>query len=254
MRHRHIYYRIWRIYDSVVYERVIGNGVSGGTEMPIEDYGGNTFVSFLDLSGFTRLRNREKALRALNALYSAGYQALQNNDQTEGIFISDCGILFVRNTPNSLNRVDDLKSILLIIKSINKRMIESDLMLTTSVAYGEFEYQNRKEFTGIVKNLLQGHAYTSAYLDNDKGDPKIQPGQCRIVKDNLPDDITNTIIRGQDNDIFRMLKEREGDDKHYYYYWMRNNPAEIEGFEQKYKDACKLKGPSKYAEMRRALN
>ena len=125
----------------------------------------------------------------------------------------------------------------------------NDFMLTTSIAYGKFRYQERIEFEGIEKNPIYGNAYVSAFLDNENGKPKIQPGQCRIVEENLPSDITRSIEQSQNNDIFRMIRRREGDNKHYYYYWMVNDSHEIERFEQNYKDAYTLK----YAGMLEAL-
>ena len=72
-------------------------------------------------------------------------------------------------------------------------MLEHKFMLTTSIAYGHFRYQERIEFEGIEKNALYGSAYVSAYLDNDFGTPKIQPGQCRILVENLPNNICEEI-------------------------------------------------------------
>ena len=90
-------------------------------------------------------------------------------------------------------------------------MREHDFMLTTSIAYGKFRYQERIEFEGIEKNPIYGNAYISAFLDNENGKPKIQPGQCRIIKENLPNDITSTIEESQNNEIFSRIKEREGE-------------------------------------------
>jgi len=52
-------------------------------------------------------------------------------------------------------------------------------------------------------------------LDNEAGKPKIQPGQCRIVKENLPGSVEMAIKRGE-NEIFRLIGERRRDRKHYY--------------------------------------
>lgn len=202
--------------------------------MPIGDYEGETFVAFLDISGFKELMRIGKALDALNCLYNAGYGILgnQNGTQVEGIFISDCGVLFVRNNQDRSNQADDLNSILEVIRRINEIMIRNGFMLTTSIAYGNFKYQNRIEFEGIGKNLLVGNAYLEAFLDNENGKPKIQPGQCRLVENNLPDIIYER---------FRMLRKRSGNDRHYYFYWMVNTPHEIERFEEKYTDTYNLK-------------
>jgi hypothetical protein len=89
----------------------------------------------------------------------------------------------------------------------------------------------------------------SVFLDNENGKPKIQPGQCRIVEENLPSDITRSIEQSQNSDIFGMIRGREGDNKHYYYYWMVNDFYGIEKFERNYEDAYTLK----YAGMLKAL-
>ena len=222
--------------------------------MPINNYNGDTFVAFLDISGFKELmRNEKKAWKALDRLYQYGYEILrnQNNEcRVEGIFISDSGVLFVRRNNRIIPKISDgLISLLMILKRINERMRGNDFMLTTSIAYGEFRYQERIEFRGIEKNPIYGNAYISAFLDNENGKPKIQPGQCRIVEENLPSDITRSIEQSQNNDIFGMIRKREGDNKHYYYYWMVNDSHEIERFEQNYKDAYTLK----YAGMLKAL-
>jgi len=222
--------------------------------MPINNYEGDTFVSFLDISGFRELMQKnDKAWTALDRLYDSGYAILQNQNgltRVEGIFISDCGILFVRNNQrNNIHETNGLNTLLQAIKNINQRMLKSEFMLTTSIAYGKFKYQERIEFPGIGKNPIYGNAYVTAFLDNENGKPKIQPGQCRIVKENIPNEITSVIEQSQGNDIFRMIRKRDGDNKHYYYYWMVNNPNEIGRFEQDYKDAYNLK----YAGMLKAL-
>lgn len=203
--------------------------------MTISNYEGETFVAFLDISGFKELMRRGRALEALDCLYNAGYGNLgnQNGNRVEGIFVSDCGVLFVRNIQDSLNQADDLYSLLGVIRRINEIMIRNEFMLTTSIAYGNFKYQERIEFEGIGKNLIVGNAYLEAFLDNENGNPKIQPGQCRLVENNLPG-----ILIGE---RFRMVRKRNEKDKHYYYYWMVSTPNEIDRFEQAYKDTYNLK-------------
>ena len=222
--------------------------------MPLNNYDGDTFVAFSDISGFKELmRNGKKAWKALDRLYQCGYEILRNQSnecRVEGIFISDSGVLFARkNNQIMFSTLESLKSLLQVIKRINARMRENDFMLTTSIAYGKFRYQERIEFEGIEKNPIYGNAYVSAFLDNENGKPEIQPGQCRIVRENLPSNITQAIEQNQDNDIFRMIRKRGRDNKHFYYYWMVNGPVEIETFEQDYKDAYNLK----YAGMLKAL-
>lgn len=134
-------------------------------------------------------------------------------------------------------------------KKINKKMLEHDFMLTTSIAYGHFRYQERIEFEGIEKNLVYGNAYVSAFLDNENGKPKIQPGQCRIVKENLPQDVLRVIENNNNSEILCMISKRNNDDNHFYFYWMVEESSEIETFEKEYNDTYNLK----YAEMLKAL-
>ena len=222
--------------------------------MPIDNFDDMTFVAFLDISGFKELmRNKEKACGALDTLYQAGYGVLgtQNNrHRVEGIFISDSGLLFVRRSARTiLGAPGALRLLLEIIKRINERMLHRDLMLTVSIAFGEFRYQVRREFEGIGKTQIYGNAYTAAFLDNENGKPKIQPGQCRIVKDNLPGAVNEAIGNNRRDRILRLIKERDADNEHYYFYWMVDDRGQIEKFEQQYRDAYNLK----YAGILKAL-
>ncbi len=197
--------------------------------MAIANFNGNTFVAFLDISGFKEMMKGDgsQAVNALDKLNQAGYDVLQNNQNIGAIFISDCGVLFVQN--NNIEKKTKLQNILKVIKEINIKLIADDIMTTTSISYGNFSYHNRIEFVGISKNPIYGNAYVTAFLDNENGTPKLEPGQCRIVL-NDNEDIQNFSIP--------LLKKTI---KHYYYYWMVENDNEIESFEKNYKDSYKLK-------------
>ncbi|AVM50760.1 hypothetical protein [Capnocytophaga sp. oral taxon 878] len=192
--------------------------------MQINDFLGKTFVAFVDISGFKAMMNKntELAAKALDHFYQTGYETLQlYQDIINGIFISDCGVLFVREREIK----SQLEMLLDAIKEINKKMLEEKFMLTTNIAYGDFGYQNRVQFEGISKNLLYGNAYLDAYLDSINK-PKIEPGLCRILKPNIDD--TSFL------DANQFLKKKG---KHYYYYWSVNAQNEIDKFEQDYKNA-----------------
>ncbi|MBS0646142.1 MAG: hypothetical protein JSR97_06075 [Verrucomicrobia bacterium] len=208
--------------------------------MPVQNYSGQTFVAFLDISGFKELmKDDRKALEALKRLYQSGYDALREANGVEGFFVSDSGILFVRTgTPH-----ERLVKILSVIKQINRQMLRRDYMLTTSIAYGNFDYHDKLEFDGIEKNPIYGYAYVQAFLDNETGSPRLQPGQCRLVTRNLPDNIDFM------NGDFNLLKQKGNDNNHRYYYWNVNQPNEIENFEETYNDSYKLK----YTGMLKAL-
>lgn len=208
--------------------------------MAITNFQGQTFVAFLDISGFKELmRNDSNALEALRILYQAGYDILQVQNDVEGFFVSDSGILFVRNGTEQ----EKLNKILIAIKSINKQMLEFDYMLTTSIAYGSFSYQDRLEFEGIEKNPIYGNAYVKAFWDNEKGIPKLQPGQCRILKENMPSEINLDLPQ------FNLLKIKSNDRGHLYFYWNLDNQNQVDKFENHYNDSYKLK----YSGMLKAL-
>ena len=197
--------------------------------MPIADFNGKTFVAFLDISGFKEMMKGDgsQAVYALDRLNVAGYDVLEHNRDIAGFFISDCGVLFVKN--KNIDKNKQLERMLKVVKNINKKLIENDIMTTTSISYGDFSYHNRIEFKGISKSPIYGNAYVTAFLDNETGTPKLEPGQCRIVFNNN-EDIEEYNIS--------LLKKTI---KHYYYYWMLEDEQDIENFEKEYTNSYKLK-------------
>lgn len=205
--------------------------------MPLNPFNGDTFVAFIDISGFKELMRKDRAYSALNSFYRSGYYQLQESQKdgegVEGLFVSDCGVLFAKDKSN--HRLG-LLSLLRVIKGINEEMLREDYLLTTSVAFGRFTYTHRIEFDGIEKNPIFGQAYLNAFLDAEASTPKLQPGQCRIVKENLPRDISDSIgERGED--LFQYISERNGDRNHLYFYWMLRDPSYSQRFEEKYREA-----------------
>ena len=206
----------------------------------------DTFLAFTDISGFKSLMKEGRGPKALDIFFNEAYHLLKNDVQHhfDGIFMSDCGILFARNDlhPN-LTNTELLDELLHIIKELNLLMLRSGYMLTTSIAYGEFEYIDRIVLKNMDKVYIHGNAYLDAYLDNsDGGVLKIKPGYCRILKEGLPKDVQDrfneSVSNGMSNvDSFEMVRPRNGDDKHYYYYWMRESPYQIKEFEKKYSDS-----------------
>lgn len=199
--------------------------------MPIHPFDGETFVAFTDISGFkAMMQSEERAIKALDHLNQTGYSVLQNHADINGIFVSDCGILFARQQGDQ-----GLFSLLATIEHINKEMLQYDVMMTTSIAFGRFYYQDRLEFHGIDKNMLYGNAYLSAYLDNENGKPRIQPGQCRIVVSDNPTAMAALDrVKGYDDRIV-------GGRKHCYFYWMVGALEQIDAFDAAYNDSYDLK-------------
>ena len=122
------------------------------------DYQGKTFVAFTDISGFkAMMRNEARLMRAMDALYSSGYNNLRDENQqprVEGVFVSDCGILFARR--NQESELLALEAILRILAALHRDVFESAFSLTTSIAYGAFAYRGKIEFEGLEKNAIHG--------------------------------------------------------------------------------------------------
>lgn len=227
--------------------------------MPIDDYHGETFVAFVDISGFKALmKTRENAYKALNRFYQIGYDVLgsetnrTNSNRVDGIFISDCGVLFSRyngyGNDNPHNQMIALGHLLGIIEKISKQMIADNFMPTASISYGQFDYHERANFVGIEKNLMLGNAYLEAYLDNEVGKPKLEPGQCRIVSHNQNNNLFS-LVESSDDPPFNRVVKNQRDSSHLYFYWMVSSENEIENFTQNYNDAYN----KKYSGMLKAL-
>ena len=72
----------------------------------------------MDISGFKELmKNEDQAYDALDKFYRCGYSVLRRHKKVKGLFISDCGLLFVDDFGDSKNR---LRSLLVVIREINK--------------------------------------------------------------------------------------------------------------------------------------
>lgn len=214
-------------------------GHIGEHNMSMEDFSGTCFVAFTYISGFkTMMKEGERAVRAIDTLYNAGFNVLANTSDVNGLFISDCGILFSRN--QNQNQRQQLEVLLDVVCKLNQQVLHNDIMLTTSIAWGEFSYHNRIEFPGINKQPIYGNAYVSAFLDIEKGVPRIQPGQCRIIKHGVPTEIFSTVAQ---------QAHIENAKAHWYYYWMVKESEHITEFKSGYQDSYNLK----YAGMLNAI-
>ncbi|MDD5301637.1 MAG: hypothetical protein PHS14_00900 [Elusimicrobia bacterium] len=190
--------------------------------MPLEPFQGETFVAFIDIIGFKAMMREDGGRRAIIALddfYSVGYNVLRaqqaGRPAIEGLFVSDCGILFARG--NDVRPDEILKQILTIIENIHRRCSERAVFLTSSIAWGTFSYHQRIEFQGIEKNPVFGNAYISAFMDNAEGKPKIYSGDCRIIRDNLPEEAA-AYCKNHADGISERIRAAP---KHYYYEWTR---------------------------------
>jgi hypothetical protein len=181
--------------------------------MAIANFNGETFVAFTDIAGFKAMMNDgDRAPRALDALYASGFHILRDQEgdaKVEGLFVSDCGILFVRGGDTPERKLDTL---FLALRVLNQRCFESAVSLTTSIAWGHFQYHERIEIPGIEKNPVYGNAYVAAVMDAESGAVRMYPTDCRVLKAHLPP--------GLDEHLRLRPRIREAP-KHYYFEWMR---------------------------------
>lgn len=188
--------------------------------MPITNFQGSTFVAFTDIAGFKAMMNDGiRGPEALNALYASGYAVIAEQDTTvpriEGLFISDCGVLFVRNEERPL--IERIQSLLNAVEHMTRRCFECAVQLTTSIAWGEFSYHERFEILGITKHPIYGNVYVSAFIDNESDKPRLYPNECRIVKRNLPDAVVDFFLQQSGVNGERIRDSRD----HFYFEWMR---------------------------------
>jgi hypothetical protein len=187
--------------------------------MPMQDFSGDTFVAFTDIAGFkSMMKDERRGPEALDALYFSGYKVIAEqppeDPRVEGLFVSDCGVLFV---PGVGNAVAKLESLLSAIERLNKLCFEQAVSLTTSVAWGNFSYHQRFEILGIAKSAIYGNAYVAAFIDNESDSPKLYPNECRVMKQNLPPEVIERFGR-REGPIGSRSRETE---KYYYFEWMR---------------------------------
>jgi hypothetical protein len=211
----------------------------------------NTFVCFIDISGFkVELQNNlHSAGNMLDIFYSAGYNVLQEHKSLNGIFVSDCGIIY----PHTGTITNRLENLLLAVKKINQRMLESNYLTTASIAYGFLEYRRKFVFNRMKKNAIIGSGYLNSFLDNEYIQPKLKPGQVRVTKQ--LDDVMNAENLFHNIKFNRkqtkLLKETE---THYYFNWLSENIEDEEYIERAYFDFSNDPTYEKYEKLKLALH
>jgi hypothetical protein len=187
--------------------------------MPIGNFQGNTFVAFTDIAGFkSMMADGNRGASALDTLYRSGYSVIRDQPpdtpRVEGLFVSDCGILFVRDHAPAGS---GLEALLTVVESLNRSCFEEAVSLTTAIAWGEFSYHERIEIPGIEKNPVYGNAYVAAYLDNEAASPKLYANECRILKRELPQD-AHVLCANRMGAVGRRVRDTTD---YFYFEWMR---------------------------------
>jgi hypothetical protein len=205
------------------------------------------FVAWIDISGFKHLlkTNQYEALAVIQEFFKIGYWQLNPGQhpglqapgqELDGLFVSDCAIVWTKNACNQNNCVVQFQRILDIVKKINEEVMTSQvmkksrIMLSTSIAYGQFFPIKKVEHEHIAKQMIFGQAYIDAYADNAN---HLAPGLCRIVTKNLPLDAAKA-LNGfiPVGDEFTFIGR---DGEHTYFYWNCRTPADINAFRQIYR-------------------
>jgi len=229
-----------------------------GVGLMVEDHHGETYVAFLDISGFKRKVRDNVALAAsiLDKFYGTIYNVCSSINREKRllrlpelniIVASDCAVVFsrmsVRDSRNNdlvRNNVDYLTPILSFVKEVNRILILSQspapVLTTCSIAHGDFIYEDRREFGYLKKNCFLGTPYMSAFQDNEN--LRDRPGYCRLVRENLH--LPSTLSR---DDSLSLLHKTP---KYYYFYWMLSTFDDLKNFRREYKEACRIRGQSKY--------
>lgn len=183
----------------------------------------NTFVCFIDISGFKSALRREinSAGYMLDTFYSAGYNALKDFPSLNGIFVSDCGIIY-SDKGSVQSKIQDLLNF---VKIVNREMLQENFLTTTSIAYGYLEYKKKFVFRRINKNAILGSGYLNAFLDNEIVNPKLKPGEARITK-NLSDVTPQNIFEKlhYNETLPSFLTESQS---HYHYNWISENQNQV---------------------------
>ncbi len=148
--------------------------------MPLQDFDGDTWVAFSDLCGTKEMlaKSRHKAANALGRFYQTVYDL---HDVTQGISclaVSDCAIFWLHGEAAAAYALDSLLNVL---KDLHQRMAQAKYLVSTSVAWGAFSYQQRLELPHLRKDMVAGGAYMDAYAKNKD----LLPGSIGIV--NCPD-------------------------------------------------------------------
>ncbi|WAM33047.1 hypothetical protein [Caldicellulosiruptor morganii] len=207
----------------------------------LKDFNGETFVAFVDISGFKKIlcKDEEKAKEILGSFYSIGYRELKNFNPTNyskcyslnGIFVSDCGIIYVsfckgyRYIDEPAKKKNVLKAaladLLLCLKNMCRSFLEKRELLSVGVYYGNFVYQNRLEHERIDKNFIYGEGYLKAFELCEKyavGGEFI----CNISGSgiNLFNNCKNSNFRNKDGLIVKKINESERLKDCFRVYWM----------------------------------
>ncbi len=208
----------------------------------------DTLVAFVDISGFKSYLDSGVGREVLSDFYNTGAKVLRcynsgemsQNSEIKGILVSDCAILYMSEDGglDPDNWLNQLLSMLYLVRDYNIKMLEQNYLLTCSIACGPCDYEPRFDDEYTRKNSLVGQGYVRAFTDNEYGMPKIQAGECRIITEGFPDfpelfSSLNDDHGGENTEAFLRPYnnlQKSDDGRHIHYYWMLSDHSQINEF------------------------
>ncbi len=155
------------------------------------------------------MENREEAYKALNHLFNSVYELLRDRQSIKGLAVSDCVISWTADK--------QLDSIVDFVGSLHRKMIHRRYLMRTTIAYGQFEFQQRIQLINLGKQMIWGGAYLAAYLGNER----VKPGSIGfLVEHNIPN--TEASLCN-----WRWKRQSYKNGTLHEYYWAANKREDI---------------------------
>ncbi len=212
--------------------------------MPLQDFDGQTWVAFSDLCGTKAMykESPDKAAEALDRFYNAVYELQRAQGEISALAVSDCAIFWLHDPTGYPGEASVaprmLECLLTHVKTLHMRMVEEKYLVSTTVAYGHFRYQQRLEIPRLRKDMIVGGAYLDAYAANDK----VREGTIVILKPADAPDAAQCAGR-----FSKMIKPYERSRNQREFFWWLDSPDRI----QEAKQAVKQAADSRFRELLR---
>ena len=104
-------------------------------------------------------------------------------------------------------------------------MIERRFLMKTTIAYGEFQYQDRIELSNLSKEMIWGGAYVDAFIANEK----VDAGRIILIENSQQQNLL------PNPDMWKKIGKR------WEYFWSAQNTNDIQKIIEGRKKANKIK-------------
>lgn len=163
------------------------------------------------------MKEREKAYEALDHLFESVFELQQNNNRSvKALAVSDCVIAWVGSRHGRESR---LKQIIEFAEGLHIRMASHRYLMRTTIAWGDFEYEDRLQLHNLQKSMIWGGAYLNAYVNNKKA----RVGSILLL---------NNQELGRPSTISHVCEDWKWrkSNKGWNYIWAANSPEDIVRF------------------------